>query len=154
MGRIRNLGWSFHGDIAAFDFLLAQDIQWDFAQIQLNYQDWQHASPPDVNTNAEYLYSELVKHNVPAIIMEPLLGGRLARVPAQVLALMKEVHPKATPAQWAFRTYASLVPLNEQEYATLERVTDVLCERGQDAENFERRQLPDSASRVPDWLRP
>ncbi|MDR1115640.1 MAG: aldo/keto reductase [Tannerella sp.] len=153
-GRIRNLGWSYHGDIATFDYLLAQDIQWDFAQIQLNYQDWQHATPPERNTNAEYLYSELVKHNVPAVIMEPLLGGRLAKVPAQALALMKEVHPEDTPAQWAFRyagtpehvltvlsgmvymehlqenirTYAPLVPLSEQEYATLERVTDVLID--------------------------
>ncbi|MDR1183082.1 MAG: aldo/keto reductase [Bacteroidales bacterium] len=151
-GRIRNLGWSYHGDIATFDFLLALDIQWDFAQIQLNYQDWQHATPPELNTNAEYLYGELVKHNVPAIIMEPLLGGRLARVPSQALALMKEVHPESTPAQWAFRyvgtpehvltvlsgmvymehlqenirTYAPLVPLNEQEYGTLEKVTEIL----------------------------
>jgi predicted aldo/keto reductase-like oxidoreductase len=153
-GRIRNLGWSFHGDIATFDFLLAQDIQWDFAQIQLNYQDWQHATPPERNTNAEYLYGELVKHNVPAVIMEPLLGGRLARVPSQALALLKEVHPEDTPAQWAFRyagtpenvltvlsgmvymehlqenirTYAPLVPLNKQEYATLDGVTEVLID--------------------------
>ncbi|MDR1146291.1 MAG: aldo/keto reductase [Verrucomicrobiales bacterium] len=153
-GRIRNLGWSYHGDIAAFDYLLAQDIQWDFAQIQLNYQDWRHVANPTRDTNAEYLYGELVKHNVPAIIMEPLLGGRLARVPAQALALMKAAHPAATPAQWAFRyagtpehvltvlsgmtymehlqenirTYAPLVPLNEQEYATLEKVTGILID--------------------------
>ncbi|MDR2705193.1 MAG: aldo/keto reductase, partial [Planctomycetaceae bacterium] len=153
-GRIRNLGWSFHGDIEVFDFLLAQDIRWDFAQIQLNYQDWQHATPPERNTNAEYLYGELVKHNVPAVIMEPVLGGRLARVPSRAFSLMKEVHPESTPAQWAFRyagtpenvltvlsgmvyrehlqenirTYAPLVPLNEQEYKILEKVTEILID--------------------------
>lgn len=152
-GRIRNLGFSYHGDIAAFDYLLARhDIQWDFCQIQLNYQDWQHATPPGYNVNAEYLYGELVKHNVPAIIMEPLLGGRLARVPARALALMNKVNTGDSAAQWAFRyagtpanvltvlsgmvymehlqenirTYAPLVPLNEQEYKTLEEVTGIL----------------------------
>jgi predicted aldo/keto reductase-like oxidoreductase len=152
-GRIRNLGWSFHGDIKVFDYLLSRDdIQWDFCQIQLNYQDWQHAT--GFNTNAEYLYGELVKHQVPAVIMEPLLGGRLSRVPAQALAMMKAVHPEDSAAQWAFRyagtpgnvltvlsgmvymehlqenirTYAPLVPLNEQEYETLERVTGVLVD--------------------------
>ncbi len=40
-GRIRNLGWSFHGQKEVFDYVLAyNDIQWDFCQIQLNYQDW------------------------------------------------------------------------------------------------------------------
>lgn len=72
-GRIRNLGWSFHGDVKVFDHVLAMDLQWDFCQIQLNYQDWKHATGR--NVNAEYLYAELVKKNVPAIIMEPLLGG-------------------------------------------------------------------------------
>ena len=41
-GRIRNLGWSFHGEVEVFDFLLTMDIQWDFVMVQLNYQDWQH----------------------------------------------------------------------------------------------------------------
>jgi len=151
-GRIRNLGWSFHGDVKVFDHLLAMDIQWDFCQIQLNYQDWKHATGR--NVNAEYLYAELVKKNVPAIIMEPLLGGRLARVPVKGLTMMREVRPEDTAAKWAFRyagtpehvltvltgmvymehlqenicTYSPLEPLNEREYKVLEEVTDVLVD--------------------------
>lgn len=151
-GRIRNLGWSFHGDVKGFDYMVSlhDNVQWDFAQIQLNYVDWQHASGR--NVNAEYLLAELEKKNIPAVIMEPLLGGRLARVNAQAIGIMKEIHPQDTPAQWAFRyagtpesvltvlsgmvymehlqenirTYAPLVPLNEQEYEALAKVTQIM----------------------------
>ena len=61
-GRIRNLGFSYHGDIAVFDHLLAQHdrYKWDFVQIQLNYVDWKHAKEVNTrNTDAEYLYGEL-----------------------------------------------------------------------------------------------
>lgn len=43
-GRIRNLGWSFHGISEVFDYVLAMDVKWDFCQIQLNYQDWRNAT--------------------------------------------------------------------------------------------------------------
>ena len=150
-GRIRNLGWSFHGNVEVFDYLLAMDVHWDFVMIQLNYQDWQHADGVR-NVNAEYLYGELVKYNVPAIVMEPLLGGRLAQVNSQALKLMKEARPEDSAASWAFRfagtpeniltvlsgmvymehlqenirTYAPLLPTNEREYKILEQVTDIL----------------------------
>lgn len=39
-GRIRNLGWSFHGDVKVFDYVLDMAVKWDFVQIQLNYLDW------------------------------------------------------------------------------------------------------------------
>ena len=44
-GRIRNLGFSYHGDIEVYDYLLSRhdEIKWDFVQIQLNYVDWKHA---------------------------------------------------------------------------------------------------------------
>lgn len=104
-GRIRNLGWSYHGDIEAFDFLLSQQDQglahWDFAMIQLNYLDWQNAS--GWNTNAEYLLGELGKRGIPGVVMEPLLGGRLARVSAPALKLMNEMRPEDSAAKWALR---------------------------------------------------
>jgi predicted aldo/keto reductase-like oxidoreductase len=153
-GRIRNLGWSFHGDVKGFDYMLSlhEAVQWDFVQIQLNYIDWQHATGR--NINAEYLLGELEKRTIPAVIMEPLLGGRLARVNSQAMNIMKEVHPQDTPAQWAFRyagtpesvltvlsgmvymehlqenirTYAPLQPLNAQEYEALERVTQIMLD--------------------------
>jgi len=48
-GRIRNLGWSFHGDVEVFDTMFEMGVHWDFAMIQMNYMDWQHASGRNVN---------------------------------------------------------------------------------------------------------
>lgn len=105
-GRIRNLGFSYHGDIRVFDYLLSmQDVyRWDFVQIQLNYLDWRYAKEINPrNTNAEYLYGELEKRHIPAVIMEPLLGGRLSNVPDNVVAKLKEREPERSVASWAFR---------------------------------------------------
>lgn len=102
-GRIRRLGWSFHGDMETFDQILAmQDtVHWDFVQIQLNYVDWRHAKGN--NVNAEYLYDELAKRKIPAIIMEPLLGGRLSKVPEHIVSRLKQRRPEDSVASWAFR---------------------------------------------------
>lgn len=107
-GIIRNLGFSYHGDVEVFDHLLAMmdrgEIRWDFAQIQMNYIDWRHAKEiNERNTDAEYLYGELHRRGIPVVIMEPLLGGRLASVPAAVAARMKERRPDDSAAAWAFR---------------------------------------------------
>lgn len=149
-GRIRNLGWSFHGDVAVFDHVLASGVHWDFAMIQLNYVDWKNAS--GWNVNADYLYGELVKYNVPAVVMEPLLGGRLSRLNAHSLEILQKIRSGASPANWAFRyagtpenvltvlsgmvymehlqenirTYSPLEPLNDQEYKVLEEITELM----------------------------
>ena len=73
-------------------------------QIQLNYVDWKHAKEVNSrNTDAEYLYGELVKRNIPAIIMEPLLGGRLSNVPNHIVSRLKQRRPEDSVASWAFR---------------------------------------------------
>ena len=111
-GRIRNLGFSYHGDIEVFDYLLAHHDRyaWDFVQIQLNYVDWKHAKEVNTrNTDAEYLYGELVRRNIPAVIMEPLLGGRLARLNEFLMAQLKRLRPDDSIASWAFR-YAGTMP--------------------------------------------
>ena len=111
-GRIRNLGFSYHGDIAVFDRLLAEHdkYKWDFVQIQLNYLDWKHAKELNKrNTDAEYLYTELEKRGIPAVIMEPLLGGRLSKVPDHIAARLKQREPQLSVASWAFR-YAGTMP--------------------------------------------
>ncbi len=107
-GRIRNLGFSYHGDVAIFDMLLKWHDEgryhWDFAQIELNYLDWNYADEiNDRNTDASYLYAELAKRNIPAVIMEPLLGGRLANLPDKVVAKLKSREPEMSVASWAFR---------------------------------------------------
>lgn len=105
-GRIRNLGFSYHGDIRVFDYLLSQHdhYKWDFVQIQLNYLDWKHAKEVNPrNTNAEYLYGELEKRGIPVVIMEPLLGGRLAKVHDHIVGRLKQREPERSVASWAFR---------------------------------------------------
>ena len=111
-GRIRNLGFSYHGDIEVFDYLLANNdkYKWDFVQIQLNYLDWKHAKEINSrNTDAEYLYQELEKKGIQAVIMEPLLGGRLSNVPDHIVERLKEAEPERSVASWAFR-YAGSFP--------------------------------------------
>ena len=111
-GRIRNLGFSYHGDIEVFDYLLSRhdEIKWDFVQIQLNYVDWKHAKEINTrNTDAEYLYGELTKRNIPAVIMEPLLGGRLASLNGFLSGRLKQHRPDDSIASWAFR-YAGTFP--------------------------------------------
>ena len=102
-GRIRNLGFSFHGDKESFDAFmeLHKKYHWDFVQIQLNYVDWRHAGRR--NTNAEYLQAELDKRGIQSVIMEPLLGGRLAKVPQHIADRLKEREPERSVASWAFR---------------------------------------------------
>ncbi len=111
-GRIRHLGWSFHGDIEVFNRVseMHDRIHWDFVQIQLNYVDWRHASAYNADwqkamgddTNAEYLYEELAERDIPVVVMEPLLGGRLASVTQNVLAQMKQNARKTVPPHGRF----------------------------------------------------
>ena len=153
-GKIRHLGFSFHGTQAVFDEVLAmhETVHWDFVQIQLNYVDWKHAS--NNNVNADYLYAELEKRNIPAIIMEPLLGGRLSNVPDHIANRLKQQAPESSVASWAFRfagspdrvltvlsgmtymehlqdnirTYSPLVTLTDQERQFLFDTADLMMQ--------------------------
>ena len=150
-GRIRNLGFSYHGDIEVFDYLLDlhDKYHWDFVQIELNYLDWHYAKEINQrNTNAEYLYAELEKRHIPSVIMEPLLGGRLANIPQYLAKDLKKKDPEASISSWAFRyagtpsgvltvlsgmtymehlkdnllTYSPLRPVTKQESQLLENI--------------------------------
>lgn len=109
-GRIRNLGFSFHGDVKVFDYLLSRhdEIKWDFAQIQVNYKDWHYADETRAdNIDGVYLYEELAKRDIDVIIMEPILGGRLAKLPNYLANMLKRHSPNESLAWWAFRYAAS-----------------------------------------------
>ncbi|MBR2360770.1 MAG: aldo/keto reductase [Bacteroidaceae bacterium] len=135
-GRIRRLGFSFHGSKGGFDEMLSYHDQyhWDFVQIQMNYVDWN-------GSDAKYLYETLAEKKIPVVIMEPLLGGRLSKLPDHVVGRLKQRKPESSAASWAFRfagspdmiltvlsgmtymehlqdnlrTYSPLVPLSEEE---------------------------------------
>jgi len=152
-GKIRNLGFSFHGEKEAFDDILALDekYHWDFVQIQMNYLDWNHSKANDSEaTDAEYLYKELAKRNIPVIIMEPLLGGRLANLTDALNERLQQRDPESSIASWAFRfcgsypsvmtvlsgmtymehlidnvhTYSPLAPLSEEETEMILDIAD------------------------------
>lgn len=158
-GRIRNLGFSYHGDVAVFDRALAWHDEgkyhWDFVQIELNYLDWEHAKQinPE-NTDAKYLYAELHKRHIPIVVMEPLLGGRLAKVPDFISTKLRQREPERSIASWAFRfagtpedvlcvlsgmtymehlidntrTFSPLVPISEEENRFLMDVASDIVE--------------------------
>jgi predicted aldo/keto reductase-like oxidoreductase len=153
-GRIRNLGWSFHGDVAVYDHMYELGIQWDFVMIQMNYIDWQHASGR--NVNAEHLYHKALENNTQVVIMEPLLGGRLGRLSPIAQGILDEVNPGRTAAEWAFRyvgsfdnvltilsgvnrmdhleenlnTFSPMIPLNSKEKTALAKVTEIMTMAG------------------------
>ena len=105
-GRIRRLGFSYHGDPKAFEWCIEHHgtYKWDFVQIQMNYVDWRHAKEVNArNLDAKYLYETLAKLDIPVVIMEPLLGGRLARYNYALAQELTPLDPEATLAQWAFR---------------------------------------------------
>ena len=105
-GRIRNLGFSFHGDPKVFEWCMEHHdrYRWDFCQIQMNYVDWRHAQEVNKrNINAKYLYETLAAKDIPVVVMEPLLGGRLARFNYAVASKLKSMDPEASIASWAFR---------------------------------------------------
>jgi hypothetical protein len=112
-GRIRHLGFSYHGDVKVFDWLLDNNdkYHWDFVQIQMNYLDWTHAQRGRGrrrgDANAEYLYGRLEKLGIQCVIMEPLRGGGLANVQDDVREQLARARKDDTPARWGFRWVGS-----------------------------------------------
>ena len=110
-GRIRHLGFSYHGDVRVFDYLLDHhdEYHWDFVQIQMNYLDWRHAGGGRrrADADAEYLYNRLEKLGIQAVIMEPIRGGGLAKVSEEIEQRLRAVHPEDSPARWGFRWVGS-----------------------------------------------
>ena len=109
-GRIKHLGFSFHGSNADLPGLV--DLyDWDFVQIQLNYVDWKDMAGRGAaqnSTSSEYLYNYLVGKGIPVLVMEPVKGGALASVSDGVAAVMRERHPDLTPAANALTFVGSL----------------------------------------------
>ncbi|MBQ8382503.1 MAG: aldo/keto reductase [Clostridia bacterium] len=94
-GKIKYACFSFHDNYEAFEEIL-NDYDWDMCQIQFNYMD--------VNNQATVKGVELAgEKNIPIVIMEGLLGGRLANVPDTVQAVFDSYPEKRSAVEWAFR---------------------------------------------------
>ena len=99
-GRIRRLGFSFHGTPEVLEKLVRKR-SWDFVQMQLNYLDW------DMQ-NAKRQYAILTGLGIPVTVMEPVRGGALCRLSPEAAALLKKERPEKSLASWAIRFAASL----------------------------------------------
>ena len=144
LGRIRYLGFSFHGSPDALRQVLKR-YPWDFVQIQLNYYDWFHGT-------AREQYEILRKQGIPVMVMEPAHGGMLASLPAEGVNLLHSARPDSSCASWAFRflrslpgiavilsgisaleqaednlrTFSEAPSLSEEELALIRKVSDLL----------------------------
>ncbi len=149
-GRIRHLGFSCHGELPVLKrFLDAYGGDMEFCQLQLNFLDWtfQHG-----REKVELLR----ERNIPVWVMEPLRGGKLAKLPPQHEESLKTLRPEEEIPAWAFRflqsipsvtvilsgmssqeqleknlqTFAEDKPLNETEMKTLTGIADQMLSAG------------------------
>ena len=94
-GKIRYLGFSFHDNIELLK-QICSDFDWDFAQIQLNYLDWELQ-------DAKTQYEILSAYNLPVIVMEPVRGGSLHSLCPEAKDLLNKLDPQKSTASWALR---------------------------------------------------
>lgn len=102
-GCIRHLGFSVHGSLAVMKrFLDKWGEYMEFCQIQLNYIDWSMQKACDKVALCK-------ERNLPVWVMEPLRGGKLATLPEEDAAKLKELRPEEGVPAWAFR-YLQTIP--------------------------------------------
>jgi hypothetical protein len=95
-GRIRHLGFSFHDDYGAFEEIVNGSDLWSFCQIQYNYMDTENQA----GTRGLKLAAS---KGLAVVVMEPLMGGRLASPPKDVLEAMESSSVRRTAAEWALQ---------------------------------------------------
>lgn len=101
-GRIRHIAFSYHDDAAHLDRILTEHPEVDAVQIVLNYYDWEE---PFIQSKK--CYEVIRKHGKRVIVMEPVKGGMLAKVPAGAEQILQDINPDASPASFAIRFAAS-----------------------------------------------
>lgn len=117
-GKIKNLGFSYH-DPAQNIIPIADELNWDFAQIQFNYLDYEMQ-------DAKKQYEELSKRDISVVVMEPIRGGTLAKVTPEAHELFKTKEPNMSIASWALRYVARFpnIKVILSGMSNLEQLTD------------------------------
>ena len=101
-GKIRHIAFSYHDDAAHLDQILTEHPEVDAVQIVLNYYDWEE---PFIQSKK--CYEVIRRHGKRVIVMEPVKGGMLAKVPAGAEHIFQEIDQGASPASFAIRFAAS-----------------------------------------------
>jgi len=148
-GKIKHMGFSYHGSPDLLEQVLDRHPEVEFVQIQLNYADWTN---PVVRSGE--LYEILVKRNIPIIVMEPVKGGSLASLKPELEAKYKALRPDSSIASWALRfvgslpgvmtilsgmssedqmtdninTFTTFEPLTDDERAVIDEVTKIMLD--------------------------
>jgi len=148
-GKIRNLGFSFHDEYAAFEEIINYR-DWDFCQIQLNYMD----AGEQAGLKGYQLAAD---KGIPVVVMEPVKGGSLAVFAEDIMSKFQELDPAASAASFALRwvgslpgvkvvlsgmstveqvednlkTFGDFKPLSAKEQETISQVTEILRSRVQ-----------------------
>lgn len=146
-GKIKYFGFSFHDDYDAFEYIVRYH-KWDFCQLQLNYMDMEEQAGLKGYKLAEEL-------GIPVIVMEPVKGGNLAKLPQSAAKYFKALAPDKSIASFAMRhvgslpnvkvilsgmsnlrqvtdnlsTFDKFKPLNEEEQQAVEKVRSILRSR-------------------------
>ncbi len=122
-GLVKTAGISFHATAELLDEILTKYPFIEFVQLQINYLDWESQW-----IQSKACYDVAVKHGKWVIVMEPVKGGTLAKVPAEVEALFQARDAKASAASWAVRFAASLpgVKMVLSGMSSLEQMEDNL----------------------------
>ena len=102
-GLVKHAGFSFHDSAELLDEILTKHPEMEFVQLQINYLDWESEW-----VQSRVCYEVAKKHGKPVIVMEPVKGGTLARIPEEAQKLFKDYDPNLSVPSWAIRFAASL----------------------------------------------
>lgn len=101
-GLIRHIGFSFHGSPEMLEQVLTAHPEMEYVQIQLNYLDWNSDT-----IRSRECYEVAERFGKPVIVMEPVKGGSLSKVPGDLAAEFEKRSPGSSPSSWAIRFAAS-----------------------------------------------